>query len=839
MTKIRINETTRVRGLVAGICGVVAAAAAAGCGGSAAQAPAAVPLTPAATPPAPAAPADPLAEWNAPPTNGSPGMDVPKLSGHNLLANAAFSDGKALPWTNSFTAPGNGRSYVSKDGELCLDVTNKGVNNWDAQLRHREMVIQKGHTYSISYKAHATQPTRVRVKVGMAGPPYAEYWTDTADLTPHPQTFVGVFVMSHDDDPTAELAFHMGGQMAESAQPPFKVCIDDVYLDDPAFVRQEGPKALPIADVLVNQTGYLPQLPKLATVKSTAKTPATWDLVDSAGMVVASGSTLPEGVDAASGDAVHIADFSSFTTPGRGYTLRVGSSVSHPFDIEADIYRKLKYDALAYFYHNRSGIEIALPYAGGQQWTRPAGHLAEKGNTSDKEVPCLAKSGCDYTLDVTGGWYDAGDHGKYVVNGGIATWTMLNQYERAKHLGSSLGDFGDGKMAIPEHKNGVADILDEARWEMDFMLKMQVPAGQPHAGMVHHKIHDIEWTALGTAPHEDKIKRFLWPPTTAATLNLAATAAQCARIWQKIDKRFAARCLAAAERAWGAAREFPALLAGSGAVGGGPYDDGDVSDEFYWAAAELFVTTKKDVYRDFMTKSPHFLEVPDGAGGDGLPTPMTWNQVAALGTISLAVVPNGLGAAEIAKARKNVAAAADVFDGLVKGQGYRVPFKPGTKGYPWGSNSFVLNNLVVMALAHDFTGDARYLAGVAEGMNYILGRNPLDQSYVTGYGARPLKNPHHRFWAHQANASFPSAPPGALSGGPNSGLQDPYVQAAGLAGCAPEKCFVDNIEAWSANEIAINWNAPLAWVAAFLDEKSGGDTARGVKAKAQLTRPPH
>ena len=85
--------------------------------------------------------------------------------------------------------------------------------------------------------------------------------------------------------------------------------------------------------------------------------------------------------------------------------------------------------------------------------------------------------------------------------------------------------------------------------------------------------------------------------------------------------------------------------------------------------------------------------------------------------------------------------------------------------------------------------------------------------------------PHHfqtaeRFWAHQASAKFPSAPPGIVSGGPNSGLQDPYVQAAGLAGCAPEKCFADNIEAWSANEIAINWNAPLAWVAAFLDERA-------------------
>jgi endoglucanase len=141
-----------------------------------------------------------------------------------------------------------------------------------------------------------------------------------------------------------------------------------------------------------------------------------------------------------------------------------------------------------------------------------------------------------------------------------------------------------------------------------------------------------------------------------------------------------------------------------------------------------------------------------------------------------------------------------------------------------------------MALAFDFSKDPKYLEGVNEGMNYLLGRNPLDQSYVTGYGERPLEHPHHRFWAHQANASFPSPPAGAISGGPNSGLQDPYVQAAGLAGCAPEKCFIDNIEAWSANEIAINWNSPLAWTAAFLDEKANAPAPAKTASRERMRK---
>ena len=152
-------------------------------------------------------------------------------------------------------------------------------------------------------------------------------------------------------------------------------------------------------------------------------------------------------------------------------------------------------------------------------------------------------------------------------------------------------------------------------------------------------------------------------------------------------------------------------------------------------------------------------------GDDGIPTSMTWGVVAARSGRSrsrrcrTASPPK-----EIDDCKAAIKAAADSFVALVDQQGYRVPFKPGKKGFPWGSNSFVLNNAIIMALAVDITGDAKYVNAVAEGMNYILGRNPLDKSYVTGYGERPLQNPHHRFWAHQANAKFPSAPRGRRVG---------------------------------------------------------------------------
>jgi endoglucanase len=173
--------------------------------------------------------------------------------------------------------------------------------------------------------------------------------------------------------------------------------------------------------------------------------------------------------------------------------------------------------------------------------------------------------------------------------------------------------------------------------------------------------------------------------------------------------------------------------------------------------------------------------------------------------------------------RKQIAAAADTLVSVAEKSGHGVPVGAGVEsGYPWGSNSLVLDNAIVLALAHDFTHDAKYLAGVVGAMDYILGRNPLAKSYVSGYGENPLEHPHHRFFANQLDPKFPPPPPGFVSGGPNSGLQDPQVKAAGLTGCAPQKCYLDHIQAYSANEVAINWNAPLAWVSAYLDEVSSG-----------------
>jgi endoglucanase len=562
--------------------------------------------------------------------------------------------------------------------------------------------------------------------------------------------------------------------------------------------------------VRVNQVGYLTNGPKNATVTTGAEKGLPWQLKNSAGKVVASGTTTPQGLDSASAHNVHTIDFSKYATAGKGYKLVVDGEASHPFAIGANLYDGLRQDALKFYYTQRSGIAVDDKLRPG--YGRPAGHVS-KGETGDLAVGCV-DNGCDYTLNVKGGWYDAGDQGKYVVNGGISAFQLMNQFERSKAAKTAdAGKMGDGTLAIPESRNKVPDILDEARWEQEFLLSMQVPDGKKNAGMAHHKIHDESWTGLPTLPHQDTKKRVLHPPSTAATLNLAATGAQAARVFAPYDKKFAEKNLAAAKKAWAAAKTNPNMAAsGDSGSGGGGYGDWSTSDEFYWAAAELFLTTGDKEFADYLANSPlHKDDVWRERGFD-------WGNVAQLGRLDLAVVPSKL--ADRDRVRESVVEGADKYLAMLKKNPWGMPYAS-TDRYDWGSNGQILNNMVVLATAFDITGNVKYRDGVLQGMDYVLGRNVLNRSYVTGYGTSYSVNQHSRWYAKQLDKKLPPPPKGTLAGGANGGNEDDLAKKQ-LAGCVGQYCYLDDIMAFASNELTINWNAPLAWVSAFVADQRDG-----------------
>ncbi|GIJ49979.1 endoglucanase [Virgisporangium aliadipatigenens] len=724
--------------------------------------------------------------------------------GPEQIVNGTFDNGTANWWSTA-NAP---ISVV--DGELCLSGPGGTVNPWDVIVGQDNIDIVNGETYKLSFTAHASVPIVARVLVqnsatyleslgGVTDPP-----VDTTRRT-YEYTFAG-----KEDNPAGQFAFQVGGKSAE----PFTFCFDDVSLTGGAVIPPYEPDTGP--RVRVNQVGYLPNGPKAATLVTTATTPVAWQLKDATGTTVLSGRSTPAGTERTSGLNVHTVDFTRYTRTGTGYTLVADGETSHPFDLSAAPYAKLRTDALSVYYPWRSGIAIDDAIAPG--YGRPAGHVGVSPNQGDTNVGCW-QAGCDYTLDVSGGWYDAADHGKYVVNGGIAVHQLMSSFERTKTARSAT-PAKDGALRLPETGNSVPDVLDEARWELEFLLKMQVPAGKPLAGMAHHKVHDEAWTGIPLYPHEDPQRRFLHPPSTAATLNLAATAAQCARLFAPYDATFAARCKKAAETAYAAAKANPAVYAPGGAdnpPGGGPYDDRDVSDEFYWAAAELYLTTGRSQYAaDVMASMHHTADVWRERGFD-------WGHVAQLARLELATVPNALPDRE--RVRRSVVDGARKYLATQRTSPWSLTYAPSDNVFDWGSNQLVLNNLVVIATAFDLTNDATYRDAVVRGMDYLLGRNALNQSYVTGYGEHHSERMHSRWFAHSVAPAMPKPPVGSIAGGPNSASStwDPTA-ADKLAGCVdtPQFCYIDDIQSWSTNEIAINWASALGWVAGFVADQGNG-----------------
>jgi len=691
-------------------------------------------------------------------------------------------------------------------GKLCVDVPGGTANPWDAIVGQDGLRIAAGSFYRLSLTLSGTPEGPVSAQLQLPQPPYTALVQDTTPAGAKAERRLEFTARS--DVPKAQLSIQLGGNPT-----PWRFCLHQASLRDdlppPAGPAATGPR------LKVNQLGYLPGGPKRATLVSTADAPVDFTLRDASGATVFTGAGQPLGIDHASGLNVQVLDFTSFPGTGKDFTLAADGDTSYPFAIADGLYAPLRHDAFSFFYPMRSGIAIDGTIAGAD-YARDAGHLGRPGgegpNQGDFAVPCKPAQplpeepdwDCTYVQDATGGWYDAGDQGKYVVNGAVSAAQLLFAYETDLAAGGS--GLGDRSLAIPEAGNGVSDALDEVRWELDWMLKMIVPAGQPLAGMLHHKLSDDQWTGIPTLPADDPRPRELHPPTTAATLDFAAVAAMASRLYAPGDTVYAATLLAAARTAYDAARRNPDRYA----TGGG-YDDRDARDEFFWAAAELYLTTGDATYRADLEASPGWnaeLYVQDG---------FSWQQVAPFAALELARHADRLDAAATAHWRAALQAGADKLLALQQAEPFGLAYTPSDGTYAWGSNAQILANAQVLATAADILGTPAYRAAAIESMDYILGRNGIGQSYVTGYGTKFSQNQHSRWFAHARDSRLPHPPHGALAGGANSALQDPVMQSRfGAMPCAPQLCYVDDIDAYSVNEIAINWNAGLAAMATWL-----------------------
>jgi len=582
--------------------------------------------------------------------------------------------------------------------------------------------------------------------------------------------------------------------------------------------------------------------------------------------------------DQDSGDTVFKLDFTEFNEPGK-YYIKAGEWRSFEFEISDSIYsssdKSLLTDALNYFYQNRSGIDIDEKYiTSGEKalLAHEASHKVDEayiqtinGNsyTYSNSMDASKKYASSVT-QASGGWYMTGqNHSKQVVVGGISVWTLQNMYERASKRESGRDKFADGsgKVVIPEAGNKVPDILDEAAYEIDWMTNMVVKEDEPtwgkYAGMVYRNLKDHKWTGLAIRPYDYEEEwgtvRIVNPPTFDATLNYVACSAQAARLWQPYDSEKAAYYLESAKKSYEAYKTHWEKESDNKDLYDWVYDHSvsavksTISDEAYWAACELFVTAKTfedasadEYYKDLSAHSyafnmPTAINIPNYVGTSAS---LNVDNTTTAGSMTLYLNKEFLPENDMKKLEESIISAADMYTGATEEQGYGIPYvydssgyrEPNgidvyvVKGYANCSNLLVLTNSMVMAYAYDITEDAKYVNGVVSGMDYILGTNPLNYSYITGYGDYSVENPNHRYWAAELDKTLPSAPDGVLVGGPDAGLHDEYVRGLGMTSekitIPSQRCYVDDIESWSTNGTGIDTNAALAWVVSFIEDEA-------------------
>lgn len=549
------------------------------------------------------------------------------------------------------------------------------------------------------------------------------------------------------------------------------------------------------ATVKVNQLGFLPQSEKLAVIPAGAA--STFEVVDaSSGKSAYRGTLGAPALWEPSLETVRVADFSALTKPGR-YRIEVaGAEPSAPFAIGLDVYRSVGAAALKAYYFNRAGTALLEKHAG--KYARAAGHADDKVLVHASAASSARPEGS--IISSPKGWYDAGDYNKYIASSGISTYTLLAAYEHFP------AHFAKLNLNIPESDNALPDILDEALWNLEWMLTMQDPAD----GGVYHKLTNKRFDAIVMPSDATREPRYVVRKSTAAALDFAATMAAASRVLKPWDKQvpgMSARMLAAAQAAWNWAEANSAQhFTNPADVATGEYGDPKVADERAWAAAELYISSGKDSYYLAMKPEAVSATVPE------------WNDVRGLAWMSLAQHRAGL--TPLAD-QKLIAGRIDALAARLarewKSSAYRVAMQE--PDFVWGSNAVVLNQAMMLLQAYRMNGNGDYLKAAQSAFDYVLGRNATGYSFVTGFGARPSRHPHHR----PSQADRLAEPvPGFLTGGPQAGQQDKDECPAPYPTRVAATSYLDHVCSYASNEVAINWNAPLVYVSAALQELSRG-----------------
>lgn len=534
--------------------------------------------------------------------------------------------------------------------------------------------------------------------------------------------------------------------------------------------------------IKLNQIGFYPGSKKVAVVPSSEATSFSVTSEDGSATYFTGILSGPD-TWSYSQESVQLADLSSFTTAGSFKIVVDGVGESHVFDIKNNVLEPIVKGSIKAYYFNRASTALLPEYA--DDFGRNAGHpdsiVYVHSSAATLERPAGTVISCPK------GWYDAGDYNKYIVNSGISTYTLLASYEHSPEYFNTID------LNIPESGDEIPDILNEVLWNLEWMLTMQ-----DLDGGVYHKCTSRNFSGA-VMPEDDVADRFVVQKGTAATLDFAAVMAVAARVFADFEEQkpgFSQQCLQAAIDAWNWARANPSVSYRQPRdISTGSYGDRNFNDEFDWAAAELYITTGNDTYYSATNLISSACTLP------------TWGDVAGLAWMSLAFhIDNLTATADTSIIRSKILSFADGLYDTYDTSAYKVAMGNGSWNFTWGSNSFAANQGMMLMQAYNLTDDNKYLDAAIANLDYLMGRNATGYSFITGFGDQTPMFPHHR----PSEADTVTEPvPGWLVGGPHSGQQDQCEYPSSIAALS----YSDTWCSYATNEVTINWNAPLVYLA--------------------------
>ena len=574
-------------------------------------------------------------------------------------------------------------------------------------------------------------------------------------------------------------------------------------------------------NIKVNQVGFYPLQEKTFTLESgnRSKTVSIHRAVN--GEKVWEGEALYSTVSPLSGKTRKVYDFSELNETGT-YVIKAGKETKEIVISETAL-NHLSQAALLGFYHQRSGMDLDTAIAG--QWARKGGH-------PDTEVLIHASAASESrpagtVISSPKGWYDAGDYNKYIVNSGYSLGLIAEAFLMFPQQYVNGEDFMDYARKTREL---YGPVFEELEYNEQWMWTMQ----DPEDGGVYHKLTTPNFEGF-VRPTECSQPRYAVQKSVTAALDFAGALCAMAQLnlksWKgyDINTRVATNRFKKAEAAYAWAKTHPDALYDQNKINEtydpdittGTYGDSNADDEFFWAASELYIATKKAEYLKDVRKY-----MPESIGL------MSWGYVAPLGVFSwlqyekrmLAEKPFwkempwgywGITDTEqeiINECRKLLMEYCDKAIKDAEGSCFNSAYGNKPEDFVWGCSSSFCDQAICFLYAYDLTGDEKYLKNAYRNVNYILGQNATGYCYVTGFGSKSPMHPHSRL-CHSDGVEAPI--PGLLVGGPNPGQQD-IAEVGSYTSDYPDESYEDVMPSYASNEIAINWNASLLAATSWL-----------------------